>query len=422
MIQPEAERASVTSSSKLKLMAAFAWALGGCSLLAAACVWTRSSTSLEAVGHVAVDKLGPQGLAPGRDLFDVNLFDEDEVGTPYSVDPEEAKAIKVTCVIDAVQAAAYIGEAVTAIYRAEVCPDDEPLGCTAPVAHAVTSIIWVLAFMTSAASTCADTINMGASCAAAIMRDLATAGSTIYGFDEDCFLTRPLNNLRIFQKPKGWFLEHHRRLLENASAEVPSIALYRNKSAEFQRRLKSMTSKRPDEHHAALPNVLFDAATHGVSRSVLDSTVDKIRAVTRHNNAKTERNFALSNCVFDSMNAVGWLMRALLSINEATRACADPKYCVVDVLYVLGSFAYCAQMLSNCFMDCPQYGKREALCGADVTDVVGSMAIFVASTLQARGMWLAATALIPVSLRSACKPAFPLQLEFLMPACHKGPQ
>ena len=59
------------------------------------------------------------------------------------------------------------------------------------MAHAITSILWLTAFLTSASSTCADTISNAGSCAAAILRDLATAGSTIYGFDEDCYLTKP---------------------------------------------------------------------------------------------------------------------------------------------------------------------------------------------------------------------------------------
>ena len=46
----------------------------------------------------------------------------------------------------------------------------------APVAHAITSILWLIAFLTSASSTCAATISQGGSCAAAILRDLATAG------------------------------------------------------------------------------------------------------------------------------------------------------------------------------------------------------------------------------------------------------
>ena len=57
--------------------------------------------------------------------------------------------------------------------------------------------------------------------------------------------------------------------------------------------------------------------------------------------------------------------------------------CTPSVPQVLGSFSYAAQTLSLAFVDCPKRGKREALCGADIADVVGSMAIFVASTLQA---------------------------------------
>ncbi|CAE7243431.1 unnamed protein product [Symbiodinium necroappetens] len=356
----------------VKILAGFVGALG-CGLVLAACFWTHSSRP---------DML-PRGLAPGRELYDVNYFEDDQGNVLYSSNPEENKVVKTTCVIDAVQAASYIGEAVTNIYRAEICPDDEPLGCTAPVAHAVTAILWVMSFITSATSTCAETINYGTSCAAAILRDLATAGSTIYGFDEDCFLTRPFVNNRVFQPPRPKFLVDHGRRLGQAGSDARAVGLYRNKSAELQRLLKETTSKHPDHEHAALPNVLFDAASHGLPRSALDSTFQKIKAIHRHGNRKTERNFALANCVFDSVDAVGWLMRALLSINEASHSCDDPKVCTVDVVYVLGALAYCAQMLSLAFVDCPQYGKREALCGADVTDVVGSMAIFVASTVQA---------------------------------------
>ena len=98
----------------LRLAASFAWALGCGSLLAAVCL-TQTRNSEE--------PLAPRGLAQGRELFDVNYFDVEEVGTPYTAEPEEAKAIKVTCVIDAAQVVSYLGEAVTAIYRAEICPD-----------------------------------------------------------------------------------------------------------------------------------------------------------------------------------------------------------------------------------------------------------------------------------------------------------
>ena len=39
--------------------------------------------------------------------------------------------------------------------------------------------------------------------------------------------------------------------------------------------------------------------------------------------------------------------------------------CAVDVLYVIGSFAYTAQMLSFTFVDCPQRGGRVFVFMAD---------------------------------------------------------
>ncbi|CAL1170939.1 unnamed protein product [Cladocopium goreaui] len=315
-----------------------------------------------------------------RHLFDVNLFDEPD--EPYEDYPTENSIVKTTCVIDAVQAATYLGKAVVNIYRAEICPDDEPLGCTAPVAHAITSILWLTAFLTSASSTCAATISQGGSCAAAILRDLATAGSTIYGFDEDCYLTKPREtSWRVYPR---WYQHllpepEERRLRSTRGAQ--NLTAYRAKSAEIAAKLRNLTAPSAGGR-AMLPNVLFDAESKGLPRDLV-SKLQKVRAVDAKHNYNTERNFALANCVFDSVAATTWMMRALLSIEEASRNCPEPKACTVDVLYVLGSFSYAAQTLSLAFVDCPKRGKREALCGADISDVVGSMAIFVASTLQA---------------------------------------
>eukprot|EP00435_Cladocopium_sp_Y103_P051299 s1495_g15.t2 len=121
-----------------------------------------------------------------RNLFDVNLFDDpDEL---YEEDPIETEQ---NWGAEGKESSLIPKLAVVNIYRAEICPDGDPLGCTAPVAHAITSILWLTAFVTSASSTCAASISNAGSCAAAILRDLATAGSTIYGFDEDCYLTKP---------------------------------------------------------------------------------------------------------------------------------------------------------------------------------------------------------------------------------------
>ncbi|CAL1137233.1 unnamed protein product, partial [Cladocopium goreaui] len=222
----------------------------------------------------------------------------------------------------------------------------------------------------------------GGSCAAAILRDLATAGSTIYGFDEDCYLTKPREtSWRVYQR---WYQHllpepEERRLRSTRGAQ--NLTAYRAKSAEIAAKLRNLTAPSAGGR-AVLPNVLFDAESKGLPRDLV-SKEQKVRAVDAKHNYNTERNFALANCVFDSVAATTWMMRALLSIEEASRNCPEPKACTVDVLYVLGSFSYAAQTLSLAFVDCPKRGKREALCGADISDVVGSMAIFVASTLQA---------------------------------------
>ncbi|CAE7242790.1 hypothetical protein AK812_SmicGene34602 [Symbiodinium microadriaticum] len=340
-----------------------------------------------------------------RELFDVSLFDN--INVPYSSEPEESKVITTTCVIDVTQAMLYLGNAIVYIYRAAICPDTEPLGCTEPVAYAVTALTWLGSFLASASTSCADSLNPASACVAATLRDLAAAGSTVFGFKEDCLLTKPLMDSRVYQDrrklppilEKIYSLnqpfppEAQRRrldefkLLPSASDDGRKTELYRNKSADVRRWLQDKSSKRPDKHHAALPNVLFEAATAGIDTRLLDDdkTIDKIRNITRLRRRGRERGFAIAQCVFNSVDAAAWLIRAFLSIHDAARSCGDRKECAVDVLYVIGSFAYTAQMLSFTFVDCPQRGKRQALCGANVADVVGSMAIFVASIIQAIG-------------------------------------
>lgn len=212
----------------------------------------------------------------------------------YEDYPVENGIIKTTCVIDAVQAATYLGKAAVNIYRAEICPDDEPLGCTAPVAHAITSFIWVAAFLSSSASTCADTVKAGPSCVAAIMRDLATAGSTIYGFDEDCYLTHPREtSFRVYQrwwehlKPEE---EETRRLRSSHEAAQlrANISAYKARSAHIAAKLRDLTAPEAGGR-AVLPNVLFNAETAGFSRGLV-SKLQAVKAIDGKHSYKTERN------------------------------------------------------------------------------------------------------------------------------------
>ncbi|CAE7504177.1 unnamed protein product [Symbiodinium pilosum] len=370
-------------------------------------------------GNLSSSGTDPFELLLERELFDISLFDK--VGVPYSSEPEEAKVVTTTCVIDVTQATMYLGNAIVYIYRAAICPDEIPLGCTEPVGYAVTAMTWLGSFLASASTSCADSLTPASGCVAATLRDLAAAGSTTYGFIEDCYLTRPLMDSRVYQDRRVIppilqkiyslnrpFPEEERRLLDNVSAkshvgktDIPhdkDIELVRNKSAQVRQWLQHRSRKRPDHNHSALPNVLFEAASAGIDTRVLDTheTIEKIRNITRLKRRGTERDFAVANCVFNSVDAVAWLMRAFLSIYDAARSCGNRKECAVDVLFVIGSFAYTAQMMSLCFVDCPWRG---AMCGANVADVVGSMAIFVASVIQARSWPVPATdVFVPTAL------------------------
>ena len=105
------------------------------------------------------------------------------------------------------------------------------------------------------------------------------------------------------------------------------IELVRNKSAQVRQWLQHRSRKRPDHNHSALPNVLFEAASAGIDTRVLDTheTIEKIRNITRLKRRGTERDFAVANCVFNSVDAVAWLMRAFLSIYDAARSCGNRK-------------------------------------------------------------------------------------------------
>ena len=123
------------------------------------------------------------------------------------------------------------------------------------------------------------------------------------------------------------------KLLPSASDDGRKTELYRNKSADVRRWLQDKSSKRPDKHHAALPNVLFEAATAGIDTRLLDDdkTIDKIRNITRLRRRGRERGFAIAQCVFNSVDAAAWLIRAFLSIHDAARSCGDRKAPLVAI-------------------------------------------------------------------------------------------
>ncbi|CAE7246246.1 unnamed protein product, partial [Symbiodinium microadriaticum] len=70
----------------------------------------------------------------------------------YDSQPEELPWIRTECVIDTVQAAAYLAQAVVFLYKAIdydglECPNNSPVGCAASVAGFITSITWIASYL-----------------------------------------------------------------------------------------------------------------------------------------------------------------------------------------------------------------------------------------------------------------------------------
>ena len=128
----------------------------------------------------------------------------------YESQPEELPWIRTECVIDVVQAAAYLGQAVVFLYKAIdydglKCPDSSPAGCAASVAGFITSITWIASYLSFAANACGQAVNSGALCAGdwtalvANFGEMATVGAAV---KEDCdFSKNYLELLELVDAP-----------------------------------------------------------------------------------------------------------------------------------------------------------------------------------------------------------------------------
>eukprot|EP00438_Fugacium_kawagutii_P001593 Skav221835 [mRNA] locus=scaffold885:344908:353208:+ [translate_table: standard] len=112
----------------------------------------------------------------------------------YDSQPEEKPWIRTECVIDVVQGAAYLGQAVVFLYKAIDypglrCPNDSEAGCAASVAGFITSITWIASYLSFAASACGMAVKPDALCVGdwtALMAnfgEMATVGAAV---KEDC--------------------------------------------------------------------------------------------------------------------------------------------------------------------------------------------------------------------------------------------
>eukprot|EP00438_Fugacium_kawagutii_P024173 Skav230774 [mRNA] locus=scaffold1473:126973:131647:- [translate_table: standard] len=247
----------------------------------------------------------------------------------YDSQPEELPWIRTECVIDVIQGAAYLGQAVVFLYKAIEydgirCPDNSPAGCAASIAGFITSVTWIASYLSFAANACGQAVNSGALCVGdftALMAnfgEMATVGAAV---KEDCdFNTDWLAVLKITgteDTGPGW------------KQFIPA---------------------------GAAPTV---------------ETVEKVDALRT---ANRNRGFDLTQCIVaDVTNAAAYIVRAILQIRTAASACPEPKSCAINIMNIISSFAWISQFTSLAVSDCWSKGSQKALCAADISDMVAAV-------------------------------------------------
>ena len=221
----------------------------------------------------------------------------------YESQPEELPWIRTECVIDVVQGAAYLGQAVVFLYKAIEydglrCPVNSPAGCAASAAGFITSVTWIASYLSFAANACGAAVNSGAVCAgdwSALMADfgeMATVGAAVKedcNFDEDWLAILKITGTD--DAGPGW------------KTFVPA----------------------------------------GASPTV--ETVTKVDALRT---ADRNRAFDLTQCVVaDVTNAASYIVRAILQIRSAASACPEPKECSISIMYIVSSWQLFTQVFQN---------------------------------------------------------------------------
>ena len=259
----------------------------------------KNAISLQEVQHwediPGIDKViqKAQGLRhekPLRNLQD--LF--------YDSQPEELPWIRTECVIDVVQAAAYLDQAIVFLYKAIdynglECPNNSPVGCAASVAGFLTSISWIASYLSFAANACGQAVNNGALCAGdftaltANFGEIATVGAAARA---DCNFEKNVHAILTNPEPKNL----NRRL-----DEAPDRMLPTRKWTQFV-------------PAAAAP------------------AVEKYVKVKGHVEANRNRGFDIAQCVADVTNSAAYIVRVILQLRTAVSSCADPKACAINVM------------------------------------------------------------------------------------------
>jgi len=250
----------------------------------------------------------------------------------YDSQPTEKPWIRTECVIDVVQAAAYLGQAVVFLYKAIdypglKCPDDSPVGCAASVAGFITSVTWIASYLSFAASACASAVKPEALCAGdwtALMAnfgEMATVGAAV---KEDCDFGKDWLHILNITGDNGVYPPPHMYWLHF----VPKL-----------------------ESSKASTLIKWD----------------------NFNTVQRNRNFDITQCVMDVTNSASYIVRAILQIRSAALACPQPRACAINIMNIISSFAWISQFTALAVSDCSKIGNQKALCTADISDMVAAV-------------------------------------------------
>ncbi|CAK9093431.1 Ultraviolet-B receptor UVR8, partial [Durusdinium trenchii] len=261
----------------------------------------------------------------------------------YESQPTELPWIRTECVIDVVQAAAYLGQAVVFLYKAIdypglKCPNNSPVGrlvaleshredgCAASVAGFITSITWrpgpngggkegIASYLSFAASACGNAVKPDALCAAGAAGDwtalmanfgeMATVGAAV---KEDCD-----------------FGKAGRKGGEKGDEFVDLLRYWLN----FVPKLQA-------------------------------ENAETLIKWDHFNSVQRNRNFDLTQCVMDVTNSASYIVRAILQIRSAALSCPQPRACAINIMNIISSFAWISQFTALAVSDCAKLGNQKA--------------------------------------------------------------
>ena len=231
----------------------------------------------------------------------------------YDSQPEELPWIRTECVIDVVQAAAYLDQAVVFLYKAIdynglECPDNSPVGCAASVAGFITSISWIASYLSFAANACGQAVNSGALCAGDFTALMANFG------------------------------------------EIATVGAAVKADCDFGKNVVSILTN-PDP--VSPPWAQFVPGGAGPE-------AEKILAIKGHQEANRNRGFDIAQCVADVTNSASYIVRVILQIRTAASACPDPKACAINIMNIISSFAWISQFTALAVSDCQVGADQKA--------------------------------------------------------------